>query len=773
MLQRLNFQPLWEAVRKGAGAGFAAGLIINFLILIGVQETLPKVALFTFLLVIAIFGFRLARQLHGAGAGHILTNALALGITAALIVYLLLRMINGWQADGVNVKDKYFDKITLGTPSILSGIPETELHANPSVDLLTGEYPEDAEFRTDPMRLSVDSDHGLELFGANLYIGGFYGFLLLLVFIGVLSAALTWAGLEAEVGRYREPVMAYLSESPVAHWVILVLPLLTFAILWVSVVQLGDATKPLLSLGKSSQEVQLILVFLMVLWCLIAMRTAQPRDWGLAYPVRLGIAFVAIAVLVLVGGLRIISDNVYFLSSAHHKTGNEALSLLVLGVVAIGVAVQAAFALRSPYKFESQLAVILALGTMVITPLFLNQYQNAVLSGVGIYILLGLGLNIEIGYAGLLDLGYVAFFALGAYAYAFLSSNQLNGDQTALKFAGNDDMVIKLGGSIVFTMILATLLVMAGLYLWRRTAASEERKGMPRRTLMRVPSRPTPAYTILMLVLAIELSLFVYMMVDGTGFYNDVFSKTPPFAIGIIVGVMVAGAAGVLLSIPVLRLRGDYLAIVTLGFAEIIKLQFNNRSDYTGGPQGVLLIPTPLTEGTSGTVIAMGMVYFVLVAVAGVAFFSSRLRQSRIGRSWTAMGSDPDIAQSMGVNLVQTRLMAVATGAMFAGIGGVLYAARQRSIYPNNFTLEVSIEVLSLVIIGGMGSIPGVIMGAIVLIGIPEVLRDLATYRILVFGSLLVAMVILRPKGLLPAPTPELQDRARDLVREDEVEEAA
>jgi branched-chain amino acid transport system permease protein len=128
------------------------------------------------------------------------------------------------------------------------------------------------------------------------------------------------------------------------------------------------------------------------------------------------------------------------------------------------------------------------------------------------------------------------------------------------------------------------------------------------------------------------------------------------------------------------------------------------------------------------------------------------------------MKSDEDIAQSVGVNLVQSKLMAFAIGAAFAGIGGVLFAARQRNIYPNDFKLDVSIEVLSLVIIGGMGSIPGVVMGAIALIGVPEVLRELETYRILVFGALLVTMVIIRPEGLLPQPPPQLQAKARQLV---------
>jgi branched-chain amino acid transport system permease protein len=214
----------------------------------------------------------------------------------------------------------------------------------------------------------------------------------------------------------------------------------------------------------------------------------------------------------------------------------------------------------------------------------------------------------------------------------------------------------------------------------------------------------------------------------------------------------------------VLRLRGDYLAIVTLGFGEIIRLLFNNLRDFTGGPQGVLQIPRPLPDNAQGPVTYLSLVYLVMLGAALVAFFSMRLKQSRTGRAWSAMRSDEDIAQSMGVNLVQSKLTAFAIGAAFAGLGGVLFAARQRNIFPGDFQLAVSIEVLSLVIIGGMGSIPGVIMGAVVLIGLPEVLRELATYRILAFGALLVVMVIIRPEGLLPAPPAQLSGRARALI---------
>ncbi|WP_442891803.1 branched-chain amino acid ABC transporter permease [Aggregatilinea sp.] len=304
-----------------------------------------------------------------------------------------------------------------------------------------------------------------------------------------------------------------------------------------------------------------------------------------------------------------------------------------------------------------------------------------------------------------------------------------------------------------------------GLRIWQRSKAAAELNAQPSRRLLKsIKPYPSNGTSALLILIAVAASAVAGIILDRTGVYDKVFHGTSPFLIGLIVGFFVAGIAGIMLGIPVLRLRGDYLAIVTLGFGEIIRLLFTNLRDFTGGPQGILQIPRPLPDDAKGSITYLALVYLVLIGAAFVAFFSTRLKASRIGRAWNAMRSDETIAQSMGVNLVQTKLMAFAIGAAFAGIGGVLFAARQRNIYPADFDLNVSITVLSLVIIGGMGSIPGVIMGAIVLIGIPEMLRELATYRILAFGALLVAIVIIRPEGLLPAPPTQLGERARQLV---------
>lgn len=219
-------------------------------------------------------------------------------------------------------------------------------------------------------------------------------------------------------------------------------------------------------------------------------------------------------------------------------------------------------------------------------------------------------------------------------------------------------------------------------------------------------------------------------------------------AIPVTMGVATLG--GVLLGIPVLRLRGDYLAIVTLGFGEIIRLFMLNLGDLTNGPRGLLEISPPIIGAYS-----LGEPRWILVlALLGsalIAFVAIRLNDSRLGRAWVAMREDEDVAQATGIHLVRTKLLAFGIGAAFAGLAGQLYAARQVNIFPENFSLFVSIDALSLIIVGGMGSIPGVVLGALALKGLPEVLRGVDEYRIVTFAALLVLMMIVRPEGILPS----------------------
>ncbi len=244
------------------------------------------------------------------------------------------------------------------------------------------------------------------------------------------------------------------------------------------------------------------------------------------------------------------------------------------------------------------------------------------------------------------------------------------------------------------------------------------------------------------------------------GFFGLTFWGALPVAI--IMGVI----SGVILGIPVLKMRGDYLAIATLGFGEIIRILV--LSDFLrpwlGGAQGVGKIPKAFIGSLEfGT---PQMVYYLILAGCFLAaFISYRLRDSRLGRAWMAVREDEDVAQALGVNLVATKLLAFATGAAFSALSGAIFASKLSSVYPHSFNVMISINVVCLIIVGGMGSIPGVIVGSIALVGLPELLREFAEYRLLVYGAALVVMMLLKPEGLWPS-----EIRRRELHGEDLVE---
>jgi branched-chain amino acid transport system permease protein len=210
---------------------------------------------------------------------------------------------------------------------------------------------------------------------------------------------------------------------------------------------------------------------------------------------------------------------------------------------------------------------------------------------------------------------------------------------------------------------------------------------------------------------------------------------------------------GVLLGFPILRLRGDYLAIVTLGFGSIAKIVFENWEELFGGAQGIAGIARPglfgVEMGVSG--VNVYLYYLALMLVILTAFVSRRLQHSRIGRAWVALREDEIACAAMGVDVARTKLTAYACGAFWAGLVGVIFAARNTYINPNSFTFLESALVLSIVVLGGMGSLVGVVIAALVLILLPEYLRAVADYRMLVFGAVMVLMMILRPAGLIVA----------------------
>jgi len=216
--------------------------------------------------------------------------------------------------------------------------------------------------------------------------------------------------------------------------------------------------------------------------------------------------------------------------------------------------------------------------------------------------------------------------------------------------------------------------------------------------------------------------------------------------------VIAATIAGVILGVPVLGMRGDYLAIVTLGFGEIIRVLVVSDvlKPFIGGAQGILQIGKP--EALSFVFVQPEHYYYLILASCLLAIFVTwRLRDARIGRQWMALREDEDVAEAMGIKLINTKLMAFAIGAAFSGLAGAIFASRLSSIFPHSFGLLISINVLCLIIVGGLGSIPGVILGAFVLVGLPELLREFAEYRLLFYGILLIATMLLRPEGLWPS----------------------
>ncbi|HJL98444.1 MAG TPA: branched-chain amino acid ABC transporter permease [Acidimicrobiales bacterium] len=237
------------------------------------------------------------------------------------------------------------------------------------------------------------------------------------------------------------------------------------------------------------------------------------------------------------------------------------------------------------------------------------------------------------------------------------------------------------------------------------------------------------------------------------------FSPELPWPIALIVVVVLTGIVGLFIGAPVIRMRGDYLAIVTLGFGEIIRLLFLSDwlSGWFGGAQGITNIPgVDVGIGTVKGTDPRSVFLLVLVFCAIAIYVSWRLENSRLGRAWMAIREDEDVAEAMGVNTTNTKLMAFVVGAVLASFSGAIFSAKVGSIFPTSFLMLVSIIILVVVIVGGMGNIAGVIVGALVLIGVlggpkqPGLLQEFSQFKLLIYGALLVWMMLKRPEGLVP-----------------------
>ncbi|RJQ21743.1 MAG: branched-chain amino acid ABC transporter permease [Nitrospiraceae bacterium] len=237
----------------------------------------------------------------------------------------------------------------------------------------------------------------------------------------------------------------------------------------------------------------------------------------------------------------------------------------------------------------------------------------------------------------------------------------------------------------------------------------------------------------------------------GIGAYSNALLTTN-FGLGfwsaLPLTLVITSAAGLLLSFPALRLRGDYLAIVTLGFGEIIRLVLNNWDSVTRGPNGISNVPSPFIMGFEvGSL--MYFYYLVLGFVLLAAFIVNRVHRSRTGRAWLSIREDETAAEAMGVNTRKYKFMALTFGAFWAGLAGALFASKMHFVSPESFTFMESVFVVCMIILGGLGSIPGVLLGSLILVLLPELLREFQLYRMLALGVGLVLMMIFRPQGLI------------------------
>ena len=247
-----------------------------------------------------------------------------------------------------------------------------------------------------------------------------------------------------------------------------------------------------------------------------------------------------------------------------------------------------------------------------------------------------------------------------------------------------------------------------------------------------------------------------------------------PFAACIPIAILMSLIAGVFLGAPTLRLRGDYLAIVTLGFGEIIRITARNLDGVTNGAAGITQVPVPPGPATDGraffnTIDAERWYWLALAILILIIWLAKRLENSRVGRAWLAIREDEDAAAVMGVAGFKFKLWAFAIGATLGGLAGLLFGSKQQYVEPNAFMVQLSFLFVAMVVIGGSGNIYGAILGAFLLTYLPERFRDFVEWRPFAFGVALVAVMILRPQGLVPS-----RRRAREFEdRREEAKEAA
>ena len=285
------------------------------------------------------------------------------------------------------------------------------------------------------------------------------------------------------------------------------------------------------------------------------------------------------------------------------------------------------------------------------------------------------------------------------------------------------------------------------------------------------------------MVLALGLNIVVgmaglldlgYIAFYAVGAYTAAIMTTQyhwPLWVLFPVGAVIAAVFGILLGIPTLRLRGDYLAIVTLGFGEIIRIAVNNLDSPTNGPKGITGIAKPLLVEFNTRQIhpyfslkdTSFNAYFIILAILVFTWFVVRnLENSPIGRAWIAIREDELAAGAMGIHTIKMKLLAFAMGAFFAGLAGVFFGSKQGFVSPESFIFMESVLIVSMVVLGGLGSMRGVMLGAVLITVLPELFRNFTQYRFLIFGCVMILIMLVRPQGLLPDPR-----HARELAKEE------
>jgi branched-chain amino acid transport system permease protein len=410
-------------------------------------------------------------------------------------------------------------------------------------------------------------------------------------------------------------------------------------------------------------------------------------------------------------------------------------AILIAGGALLGLAGASLHVLPSAGARALAVAFIVTLGTSLMEPFLGAVFRNLSLDAVEELIFAGGGLTL-IGFA-------LVFVITGALVYAWATRGSRARERLAAMPADRQRTV-----KIIAYGVLVLLLLALPQIVGQRLSEVVGTVGL---------------YVLLGLGLNIVVGFAGLLDLGYVAFYavgayttavltspgSPAFSPELPFWGALPFVIIAAALIGLMVGTPVLRLRGDYLAIVTLGFGEIARTIFLSAwaQPVVGGAQGILSIPPPLPFERDPQAIYYPILLFCIVA----ALAALSLASSRVGRAWNAMREDESVAEATGVNTTVYKLLAFMLGAAFGCLSGALFAAKIGVVFPQSFDILVSINALALIILGGMGNIAGVVVGAIVLVGLPELLREFAEYRLLIYGAVLVAMMLLRPEGLLPS----------------------